>query len=102
MKKGNFYAKIPKILAKEQIEKLVSSSRVDIERIVSNAHVTPIGTWYNQDKNEFVSVLKGHAVVRFEDETVKIKKGDWIIIPAHKKHRVEKTARKTIWLTVFY
>ena len=44
-------------------------------------------------------VLKGAARLRFEDETVEMKPGDFLKIPAHKKHRVEWTTldEPTIW-----
>ena len=51
-------------------------------------------------------VLKGAAILRFEDDEqpVEMKPGDFINIPAHKKHRVEWTTpdEPTIWLAVFY
>ncbi len=44
--------------------------------------------------------------MRFEvsDEMVLMNLGDWIDIPAHKKHHVEWTdpIEKTIWLAVHY
>lgn len=51
-------------------------------------------------------VLKGQARLRFEDDeqSVEMKPGDFVNIPAHKKHRVEWTTpdEPTIWLAVFY
>ena len=49
-------------------------------------------------------VLKGAARLRFGDETVEMRPGDFVNIPAHTKHRVEWTApdEPTIWLAVFY
>jgi cupin 2 domain-containing protein len=48
--------------------------------------------------------LKGAARLRFEDSIVEMKPGDFVNIPAHKKHRVEWTTpdEPTIWLAVFY
>ena len=103
MKKGNLYEKIPKKLYKELFNKIISEKGIKIERIVSRKHITPKGKWYNQNKNEFVLVLKGNAKLRFEkNKIINVKKGDYIIIPAHLKHRVEKTDKETIWLVVFY
>jgi cupin 2 domain-containing protein len=47
-------------------------------------------------------VLNGKARHQFEDGTVEIKPGDFVNIPAHKKHRVEWTTPEepTIWLAV--
>lgn len=33
---------------------------------------------------------------------IKMRRGDYINIPAHLKHRIDKTSKKTIWLVVFY
>jgi cupin 2 domain-containing protein len=49
---------------------------------------------------------QGGAGILFEgsDETIVLKPGDWINIPAHGKHRVEWTdpGEKTIRLAVHY
>ncbi len=98
----NIFSNIPDSLPNELIEQLVISKDCKIERIISKGHATPKGKWYNQDKDEFALVLKGSAELKFEKSLVKMKEGDYIIIPAHAKHRVEKTDKETIWLTVFY
>jgi cupin 2 domain-containing protein len=51
-----------------------------------------------------VLVVQGAARLQFEDETAELRTGDWINIPAHRKHRVEWTTpdEPTIWLAVFY
>ena len=49
-------------------------------------------------------LIQGAARLRFEDSVVEMKPGEWINIPAHRKHRVEWTTpdEKTVWLAVFY
>jgi cupin 2 domain-containing protein len=51
-------------------------------------------------------LLRGSAGILFEDAegTIVLKPGDWLDIPAHRKHRVEWTVpnEKTIWLAVHY
>jgi cupin 2 domain-containing protein len=52
---------------------------------------------------EWVVVIEGSATIVYDDqETVSLKPGDTLLIPAHKKHRVISTAtdKKTIWLAV--
>jgi cupin 2 domain-containing protein len=46
----------------------------------------------------------GAARLRFDDEVIEMKPGDWINIPAHRRHRVDWTTpdEKTVWLVVFY
>jgi len=64
----------------------------------------PEGFWYDQDQHEWVVVLKGSARMRFEDNEVEMKPGDFVNIPAHKRHRVDWTTpdEPTIWLAVHY
>ncbi|MCK4675305.1 MAG: cupin domain-containing protein [Gammaproteobacteria bacterium] len=102
---NNIFDAIPENLKTEVFERLVKTDNVKIERIVSKGHKSPKPGWYDQDKNEWVLVLKGEAVLLFADESsVNLKAGDFIDIPAHKKHRVEWTAAdvETIWLAVHY
>ena|SRR3989344_51548 len=98
----NIFSDIPESLPKELIETILDSSNCKIERIVSKNHKTKAGKWYNQDKNEFILILKGNAELRFENDLAKMKEGDYLIIPAHRRHRVEKTSKETIWLAIFY
>ncbi|HLC54596.1 MAG TPA: cupin domain-containing protein [Candidatus Nanoarchaeia archaeon] len=102
MKPKNIFSNIPEFLAEELIEHIAGSSNCKVERIVSKGHVTQKNKWYDQDKNEFVLIIKGNAEIRFENDSVKMKEGDYVIIPARCKHRVEKTSKETIWLAVFY
>src|SRR3989344_3416046 len=103
MKPENIFAKIPKKLSRELFNTILSKNNIKIERIISKNHITPKGKWYNQNKNEFVIILKGSAeLLFFPNKKIKMKTGDYINIPAHLKHRVDKTGKKTIWLAVFY
>ena len=58
----------------------------------------------DQDQNEWVLLTRGAARLRFEYEVVNLKSGDFINVPAHKKHRIEWTTRerKAVWLAVFF
>ncbi len=49
-------------------------------------------------------MLKGAARLEFEDGTLEMRPGDYVNIPAHKKHRVAWTTpdEPTIWLAVHY
>ncbi len=85
---------------------LAAGQGVRIERIVSTGQNSPPGFWYDQDEHEWVAVLAGMAVLRVECETEGrwLVPGDWVLIPAHCRHRVEATAtaEPTVWLAVFY
>jgi cupin 2 domain-containing protein len=101
---GNLFVGLPEPLPDELFTTVVDSANVRIERIVSHGHASPDGFWYDQDHDEWVVVLKGAARLRFEDETIDMKPGDFLNLPAHKKHRLEWTTadEPTIWLAVHY
>ena len=101
----NIFDCIPENLDEEIFQQLVDGDSVRIERIISRGHSSPESGWYDQDRNEWVLVLKGEAILLLKDEPpVNLKAGDFINIPAHKKHRVEWTDpdSETIWLAVHY
>lgn len=103
--KKNIFDNIPSNIPEEIIETLIDSDGRKVERIISKGHVSPKDFWYDQDKNEFVILLKGSAKLLFEnDEQIILSAGDYINIPAHKIHRVEWTDSKieTIWFAIFY
>ena len=103
---NNILKNIPGNLPEELITILAEGKNFRFERIVSKGHTSPKGFWYDQNENEFVLLLKGKAEILFEDKAkpVTLSEGDYINIPAHKKHRVEWTDPKTetIWLALFY
>lgn len=105
MNKSNIFEAIPATLKDEFFEELISKDGLKIERIVSFGHKTQEFEWYNQESDEWVILLKGEALLSFFDEDdVRLKAGDYINIPAHKKHRVSWTIpeKETIWLAVHY
>lgn len=105
MKIGNIYAGIPLSLEKEIFEQLAGNEYIAIERILSKGQKSPPSGWYDQEKNEWVLVLKGKAILTFErQERIMLNEGDFINIPPHMKHKVEWTdpAKETIWLVVHY
>lgn len=101
----NIFQNIPKPLEDEFFEELISKNGVKIERIVSFGHMTKESEWYDQSRDEWVILLCGEAVISFLNEgDVRLKAGDYINIPAHKKHRVSwtKEDEKSVWLAVHY
>lgn len=102
----NLFANLPENAPLELVTVLVDSKSVRFERIVSTGHNSPNNFWYDQDEHEWVIVLKGEAKLLFDgDVQAKLMKpGDFINIPAHRKHRVEWTTpdEPTIWLAVYY
>ncbi len=99
----NIFADIPKALPEELFTSLLKRDSVHIERIVSKGHSTPPEQWYDQAWDEWVIMLEGQAVLVYEDlSTLPLSAGDYVLIPAHTKHRVEWTVPdiNTVWLAV--
>ena len=76
-----------------------------VERIVSRGHASPPDSWYDQEEHEWVVVLAGEARLQFDDgASLEMKPGNYVLIPAHRRHRVEWTTPQmdTVWLAVSY
>jgi cupin 2 domain-containing protein len=101
---NSLFADIPATLPEELVETLVEAANVRLERIVSHGHASPTDFWYDQGQHEWVLLVQGAARLRFQHEVVEMKPGDFVNIPAHKRHRVEWTTEEqpTVWLAVFY
>jgi len=103
---ANLLAQLAAGTADEQSTVLVETADLRIERIVSRGHASPAGFWYDQPEHEWVLLIKGAARLRFEDDEslLEMAAGDFVDIPAHRRHRVEWTtpAEPTIWLAVHY
>jgi cupin 2 domain-containing protein len=88
---------------RETVDVLLDRPGARIERIVSTGQTTPPGQWYDQTGDEWVALLAGRATLRFEDGAfVELAPGDWLLIPAHVRHRVEATSADPpcVWLAV--
>ena len=97
----NILTQISGAAGAEEFLTLLEENGVRIQRIVSHASSTPENAWYDQAYPEWVLVLRGHAVLEFEGaERVELKEGDYLTIAPHARHRVNETARETIWLVV--
>jgi cupin 2 domain-containing protein len=97
---------IPARRPAEHIDELLTSPDVRIERIVSQGHASPPDVWYDQDRPEWVIVIKGSAELLIEGDAAprKLNAGDHVNIPAHVRHRVAWTDERepTVWLAVHY
>ncbi|MDD3470937.1 MAG: hypothetical protein PHE53_13315 [Thermoguttaceae bacterium] len=129
------YSKIcPTPIRDEWCETFLSGGKMDgtwrFERIVSFGNASPPDFWYDQEEHEWVVLLAGSAVLRFDTPDVShgepsrvvpseacpvmveekkhgwcqtIQPGDWLWIPAHVRHRIESTSADipTFWLAFF-
>ncbi len=103
---ANLFHDLPTSLSEELVENIIVSENIRIERIVSTGQASPENFWYDQDESEWVVVLRGAASLEFQGETTlqRMKPGDHILIPPHRKHRVASTSETepTVWLAVFF
>ncbi len=103
---NNLFAGIPESIPAEITEILLKTPGLRLERIISAGQATPMGQWYDQETHEWVVLLSGSAGLLFEGETqVRVlRPGDYLLIPAHCRHRVEWTdpTRQTVWLALHY
>jgi cupin 2 domain-containing protein len=103
MERRNLFSEIPEQLPQELFETLLKRDGLRLERIVSHGHTTSPGEWYDQQGDEWVILLSGSATLLFENgESQQLRPGDYLLIPAHCKHRVEATdlQEKSVWLAL--
>jgi cupin 2 domain-containing protein len=101
---GNLFSAVPSSLLEEQFDTLLAIPAGRLGRIISTGQASPTGFWYDQPWTEWVVVLAGRAGVLFEREASprELRPGDYLLIPAYQRHRVEWTdpQQPTIWLAV--
>jgi cupin 2 domain-containing protein len=107
IKAGSIRSGLPsRPLLDEVADILVERRGLRIERIVSTGQATPEGQWYDQETDEWVLVVAGAARLRIESEgrDRELAEGDWLLLPAHCRHRVNWTQNEppTIWLAVHF
>ena len=106
MELSNIFSGIPNGAGEEVFETIWITDHFHLERIVSSGQATSPGEWLEEPADEWVIVLAGSAGLLFEGrgEPTVLHPGDYVHIPAHRRHRVEWTAaeRKTVWLALHY
>jgi len=99
----NFFTLPDPLPPDEQFEDLIPDRGVKIERIISTGQVTPQGQWYDQDRDEWIILIQGKAIIEYEDgKILQLCPGDHLLIPTHQKHRVAYTDTDPpcIWLAI--
>jgi cupin 2 domain-containing protein len=101
----NLFLDISAETPEEVFQEILRTETFRIERIVSRGQASPPGFWYDQETEEWVLLIAGSASLRFADgRRIDLKPGDYLLIPRHVRHRVERTdpKRETVWLAVHY
>lgn len=102
---ANLFEHLPVQTAEEEFQDILSRPGLRIERIVSSGQSTPVNAPYNQAHDEWVLLLRGSASLWIDGEGEQdLRPGDYILIPAHRVHRVTRTAsdEPTVWLAVHF
>lgn len=105
MRAENLFADLPVAGTAEVFDEILLSGRLRIERIVSRGHTAPESGWFDQEWDEWVLVLRGAAVLAYDDgREIELPPGGYVNLPAHTRHRVKWTdpACETVWLAVHY
>ena len=102
---GNLRDGVPsRTLPEEVIEHSAQAERSPHRAHHVDGQVTAEGDWYDQDSDEWVLLVSGQARLRIEGEAEdrELAEGDWILLPAHCRHRVTWTraAPPTLWIAV--
>jgi cupin 2 domain-containing protein len=103
VQRGSLFAAPAGAAGREIVEVLLERPGARVERIVSTGQATPPGEWYDQAGDEWVALLAGRATLRWGDGSLcELAPGDWLLIPAHARHRVEATSADPpcVWLAV--
>ena len=103
---NNILADIPAQLPAELSTSLLQNDKVQIQRIISRGHASAKDEWYDQPHDEWVLLLQGEAILEFAEqaELKKLQAGDYLLIPAHCRHRVDWTNPdiESIWLAIHF
>lgn len=80
---------------------LAAAAGARVERIASHGQASPAEGWYDQERVEWVLLARGEAALEFAGgETLLLKAGDYLLLPARLKHRVSRASMDAVWLAV--
>ena len=82
----------------EDFTTLLEHGNIRIVRIVSSEDVEPVE--YVQEEDEWVVLIEGEATLEMDGQSVTLRRGESLLIPAHTPHTVTATRHGTVWLAV--
>ncbi len=82
----------------EVVDRLVEQRGVKVQQILSGAVDLPIE--FDQDDDEWVTVLTGRAVLQVAGEEIVMATGSWVYLPSRTLHRLVSVDPGTRWLAV--
>ena len=98
MKVGSLFTDALAPLEGERFDTLLRHRNLVVERIVSSAAIA--AQEYVQTQDEWVLLVHGEAVIEVAGESVSLKSGDYLFLPAGVPHTVLRTSTGALWLAV--
>lgn len=90
----------------ELFTQLLQTPAFSLEHIVSMGAASPPGFWYDQPDPEWVMLAQGSAELEVEEDgavqTLSLRAGDALTIPARLRHRVAATSADAVWLALHF
>lgn len=82
----------------ERFDTLLHHKNLVVEHIINSSAVTPCE--YVQPHDERVVLVEGEAVLQVAGESLALKPGDHLFLPAGVPHTVERASHSAMWLAV--
>jgi len=97
----NLFAQTSSFKGEEEVNLLLVGQSFNLESIHSYGQPSPKEFWYNQPRDEWVLLARGTARIEFELEgMMDLKTGDYLLIPAHCRHRIPSVSSDAVWLAL--
>jgi cupin 2 domain-containing protein len=98
MRTGNLFTDAEPPRDGERFDTILNHKNLVIERIVSAAATA--AQKYVQAQDEWVLLVQGEAVLEVAGESIPLKTGDHLFLPAGVPHMVTHTSDGAMWLAV--
>ena len=86
----------------EIVSPLLEGDRFRVEQIDSFGAASEPGFWYDQEQPEWVVLVRGTATLEFEEGSLELEGGDYLLIPERRRHRVARTSEDSVWLAIHF
>jgi cupin 2 domain-containing protein len=86
----------------EAVVPLLAGGKFCLEHIVSFGAASAPGFWYDQEWPEWVALMRGAAGLEFEQGSLELRAGDYLVISEHLKHRVAWTSADAAWVAIHF
>ncbi len=98
MDRGNLFEDAEAPDRGEVFTELCRRQNAVFERIVSSRE--PEKALYEQAQDEVVLLVRGSAKLEVEGAEHALEAGDWMVLPAGRRHRVLETSAGALWFAV--